>query len=81
MTLNFTYLTLALEVISDSRNGEQVQFKRRSGSRRFRFDRESDRGIREHNSSVSNRAFLGQLNNPSSVKRFQGRHRSLQGTL
>ncbi|XWS16424.1 hypothetical protein CRYUN_Cryun34aG0086100 [Craigia yunnanensis] len=71
LTLNLAYLTLALEVISDSRNREQA--RRRSRGRRFRCDRESDHGIREYSSSVSNIAFLGQWNNPSSVERFQGR--------
>ncbi|XWS20391.1 hypothetical protein CRYUN_Cryun31cG0097100 [Craigia yunnanensis] len=81
LTLNLAYLTLALEVISDSRNIEQVQFRRRSGSRRFRYDRESDRGTREHSSSVPDRVVLGHHNNPSPVERFQGRHRSSQGML
>ncbi|XWS11838.1 hypothetical protein CRYUN_Cryun37aG0035500 [Craigia yunnanensis] len=81
LTINLAYLTLALEVINDSRNTEQVQFRSRLGSRRFRYDRESGHGTREHSSSVPDRAFLGHRNNPSPVERIQGRHRSSQGML
>ncbi|XWS19068.1 hypothetical protein CRYUN_Cryun32bG0099300 [Craigia yunnanensis] len=80
LTINLAYLTLALEVINDSRNTEQVQL-RRSGGRRFRYDRESNRGTRVHSSSVPDRVFHNHRNNPSPVERFQGRHRSSQGML
>ncbi|XVE52164.1 hypothetical protein DITRI_Ditri02bG0100400 [Diplodiscus trichospermus] len=81
LTLNLAYLTLALELISDSRNIDQGQFRRRIGSRRFRYNRESDRGTREHGSSIPDRISFGHRNNPSPVGRFQGRHRSSQGML
>ncbi|XP_022724614.1 uncharacterized protein LOC111281217 isoform X2 [Durio zibethinus] len=70
---NPAYMTFEPEFISDSRNTEQVQFRRRLGSRSFRYDRESDRGTREHSSFVPDRAFLGQRNNPRPVERFHGR--------
>lgn len=75
LTINLAYLTLALEVISDSRNRDQVQFRRRSGIRRFRYDQESYRSF------VPDRAVVGHRNNPSPVERIQGRHRSSQGML
>ncbi|XP_022714858.1 uncharacterized protein LOC111274463 [Durio zibethinus] len=82
LSLHLAYLRLALEVISDSINMEQVQFRRRSGSRRwFRYDLEYDHGARERISSVSDRAFLGHHNNPSPVERFRGRNHSSQGML
>ncbi|XVE89133.1 hypothetical protein DITRI_Ditri19aG0126200 [Diplodiscus trichospermus] len=80
-TLNLAYLTLALEVISDSRNTEQVEFRRSSGSRSFRYDRQSNRGTREHSGSIPDRAFLYHRNDPSSIDRFQGRNRSSQCML
>ncbi|XVF24841.1 hypothetical protein REPUB_Repub13aG0162600 [Reevesia pubescens] len=80
LTVNLALLTVALEFIS-SIDTEEFQFRRRSGSRRFRYDRESDRGTREHSSYVPNRGFLGHRDNPSPAERFQGRHYGSQGML
>ncbi|XVF74695.1 hypothetical protein PTKIN_Ptkin13bG0132400 [Pterospermum kingtungense] len=80
-TLNLAYLALALEVINDARDIEQVQFRRRSGNRRFRYDQESDRGTRENSSFIPDRAFFSRRNNPSPVERFQGRQPSSQSRL
>lgn len=75
LTLNLAFLTIALEVIRNSRDTEEVPFRRRSGGRRFRYQ-ESDRGTRENISSIPDRAFYGRRNNLSPVNRFQGRQRS-----
>ncbi|KAK8678816.1 hypothetical protein V6N13_144298 [Hibiscus sabdariffa] len=81
LTINLAYLTLALEFISDSRSTEDNGFGRRSGSRRFRYDRESDHGTRENSSSVSDRPLLGHRNNPMPEERLPGRHRGSQSIL
>ncbi|KAE8710963.1 Glutaredoxin 4 isoform 1 [Hibiscus syriacus] len=81
LTINLAYLTLALEFISDSRSTDEDSFWRRSGSRWFRYDRESDHGPRENSSSISDRALLGFLNNAMPEERLPGRHRGTQGIL
>ncbi|TYI81122.1 hypothetical protein E1A91_D05G133800v1 [Gossypium mustelinum] len=81
LTINLAYLTLALEFISDSRNNEHDRFRRRPGNRRFRYDRESDHGTRENNSSTPDRALFGHRNNPTPEERVPGRHRGSQGVL
>ncbi|KAE8700627.1 Glutaredoxin 4 isoform 1 [Hibiscus syriacus] len=81
LTINLAYLTLALEFISDSRGIEDDNFRRRLGNRRFRYDRESDHGTRENNSSAFDQPLLGHRNNPMPEERLPGRHRASQGIL
>ncbi|KAL4332884.1 hypothetical protein GQ457_07G032170 [Hibiscus cannabinus] len=74
LTINLAYLTLALEFISDSRSSDEDSFRRRLGSRWFRYDRESDHGTRENGSSVSDRSLLGHHNNPMPEERLPVQH-------
>ncbi|KAK8641776.1 hypothetical protein V6N13_011150 [Hibiscus sabdariffa] len=81
LTINLAYLTLALEFISDSRSSDEDSFRRRSGSRWFRYDRESDHGTRENSNSVSDRSLLGHHNNPMPEERLPGRQHGSRGIL